>query len=374
LVVVGLAVLLGACASSGRFFHQDGGPRDGAADIDAWTPPGIDGGPGHDAYVQPGTDAWVGPRPDAWVPPGTDGGPTPGTRAYLDRCTAAADCASGLCAPDHGGTHFCTRSCTSGLDCAHGHVCAPSSGGNVCMPSDTGAPCSVGMPERCVMGMCLGSAGGGHCTRPCSSAADCPAGYACTMAGGSTTPICVDIEQPCTAAADCGTGLCIPGIGCTATCRTAADCPGRLAGLPAYTCGTIGTTSNVCVPPSDIAGSSPIGGNCGSTPTGGNTCRSDACDTSAPLGPMCTQSCTALGGCAPGLGCYPLIDGADLLLVCERAGTGDFGAACSTGRDCYSGLCDGTGAFCTRLCADGLCPTGYLCQPVPGFGVSLCRR
>ena len=74
-------------------------------------------------------------------------------------------------------------------------------------------------------------------------------------------------------------------------------------------------------------------------------------------------------GCAPGLGCYPLIDGASLLLVCERAGTADFGTPCSTGRDCYSGLCDGTRAVCTRLCADGLCPTGFLCQPVPGFNL-----
>lgn len=368
--VLTLAVPLAACAQA--YPHgspRDGGARDGAAtdtnapSDDAYVPGNDAFAPGDDAYA-PGNDAYVAPV-DASVPVDAHG-----TRIYLDRCTAAADCASGLCAQDRGGTHFCTRTCTSDLQCAHEHVCVTTPTGGICFPDDTGVPCSVGTPEQCVMGLCLGSPAGGHCTRTCSSAAECPSGYACTRAGGSAQKICVDIEVPCSAAADCATGYCTT-FGCTAACDSAADCPGRLAGFPAYACDTrLGP--QLCIPPADIAGSDPTGAPCPATGT--NSCRSDACDTSPALPfPMCVQACTAQGGCGPGLGCFPLVDTGTIQLVCERAGTGDLTTPCAHGSDCVSGLCDGTGAVCTRLCADGLCPTGYTCQPVPGFSVSLCR-
>jgi len=361
LSLLALAAVLVSCARGGPERTVDASGLDGSVGLDAWVPPGTD------AWVPPGTDAWT-PPVDAWVPPGTDGGPPMGTRAYLDRCTTDADCASGHCADDLGPTRFCTRSCTSDGNCAHEHICLAG----LCQADDTGAPCTS--PAACATGMCLGTAAAGQCTRTCSSAAECPAGFACTIAGGSTSPICVDIEKPCTAAgSECGTGLCIPTLGCTATCRTAADCPGRFSGLPAYTCEiAFGSTSPICAPPSDILGSDPIGASCPAT--GLNTCRSDGCDATAPLGPMCTQACTALGGCAPGLGCYPLYDGtAPATLACERAGSADLGQACGTSRDCRSGLCD-TAGYCTRLCADGLCPSDMACTPIPGAGVALCRR
>jgi hypothetical protein len=62
------------------------------------------------------------------------------------------------------------------------------------------------------------------------------------------------------------------------------------------------------------------------------------------------------------------------VLTCQRAGARDLGQACGSGRECASGLCDATGGYCTRLCQDGLCPTGWACSPVPGAGVALCRR
>lgn len=349
----------GGAIESDAFVALDGGP---APDDDAGATP-------LDAQTPAEDDAST-PMIDAMTPPPIDGGTTPGTGAYLDRCAADGDCASARCVDDVGATRFCTRACTSDALCAHEHTCA----GGVCVPDDTGSPCSTATPETCAQGLCLGSAAGGQCTRLCASADECPSGFACTIAGGSASPICVDIERPCGAAADCGSGLCIPGLGCTATCRSATDCPRRLTslGLPPYTCAVdFGSSTPICVPPDDVQGPDAIGASCSAS--GINTCRSGACDDSAPLGPMCTQACTAQGGCGPGLGCFPLADGASFVLTCQRAGLRDLGESCASARECDSALCD-TGGYCTRLCADGICPSGWSCMPVPGAGVALCRR
>lgn len=351
--------------------RRDTGPLDTPA-IDAFMPgldaPSLDV-PGPDV---PGLDA---PAFDGGVdaPIGADT-PSVGTGAYLDRCTFGGDCASGHCVADRGGTRYCTRTCTNDLVCAHEHLCAPlpGAGVNVCLPDQTGAPCSVGTPDACSSGLCIGTAAGGTCTRFCGSAAECPAGYACSIAGGSTMPICVEIERSCTASgSECASGLCIPGLGCTATCTSASMCPARLAGLPSYTCARgFGSTVNICVPPDDILGDDPVGATCPFSGT--SECRSGACDTSAPLGPMCTQACTAQGGCPAGFGCYPLEDPpGTVTLVCERAGGRDLGSTCASGRECGSGICQAPG-YCTRLCVDGHCPSGYRCAVTAG--TALCER
>lgn len=301
-----------------------------------------------------------------------DATPVTGTGKYLDRCTSLSDCQSALCTEDLGGTTFCTRTCTGDSVCADEHFCALG----ICEPDDTGRPCSTSTPETCGLGLCLGTTtGSGACTRPCVNATECPAGYGCTYAGGSLTKICVNIEKPCDSADDCGTGLCLSTQGCTATCETAADCPLRLEGLPAYTCEiAYGSASPICVPPWDINGSDAMGTTCTFDGSGYNYCRSDVCDTGAPLGPMCTQACTAEGGCGPSMGCFPLVEGAEIYLVCELAGTSDLGETCDSGRDCVSGLCDADSLSCTRLCQDGLCPTGWTCQPILSTGVAICRE
>lgn len=373
-----LLLLASACANGESFGRSDAGSRADAPMV------GIDApGVGVDAPTT-GTDApMVGvdapvvgvdaPVVGTDAPViGTDApivgidAPTTGTGRYLDRCTSAAGCVSGLCTEDIGGTSFCTRTCTSDLVCAHEHICI----GGVCLADDTGAPCSVGAPETCSAGLCLGSAAGGACTRNCASAAECPAGFACTFAGGSTSPICVNIETPCASAAECGSGLCIPGLGCTATCRTVGDCPATLPGLE-YSCRVdLGSTSPICVPSADVFGDDPIGAVVSCPAIGTNTCRSGACDSDALPAPACVQRCTPQGGCPPGSGCWP----ADASFqVCERAGGRDLGSSCSNGRDCVSALCDATSSRCTRLCNDGICPTAWRCEPVAGFGIAICR-
>jgi hypothetical protein len=353
-----LLVLAAACSPPGA-------PLDDAytaAPADVWEPPPVD------AHVAPPIDAGVPPVDGAAA---IDVAVTP-TKQYLDRCASPAECVSGLCVEDVGGSHFCSRTCTSHGGCASEHVC---NGAGVCVPDDTGGPCSTATPEACALGMCLGPSGGtGACTRDCATALDCPSGYACTLVSG--VKICVDIERPCAGAADCGSGLCLTNVGCTATCTTASDCPPRLTslGVASYTCATLtGAPGTICIPPADIIGDDPIGAVCQwDSTTGYSLCRSAACDDSAPSGPMCTQACGAQGGCAPGLGCYPLVVGSDILMTCQRAGSGDLGDACAGGSACYSGLCDGTGV-CTRLCSDGICPTGWTCDVIAGYSIWICR-
>lgn len=346
---------------------SDGGPR-----LDSGPPPGVDSGPPRlDSGPPPRLDSGPPPRVDGG-PPGVDSGPPPGVGRYLDRCTRDGDCGTGLrCVDDVGGTRACTIACSTHRDCASEHVCVDGT----CRHDDTGTGCSLTSPASCALGLCIGNSttGIGHCTRQCDNAFDCPSGYACADAGG--TRVCVDIERPCASATDCATGLCFPGIGCTAGCRSASDCPRRFPDSPPYTCGIpTGGTQPVCLPPDDVIGPDPIGASCRYDGLY-SLCRSGGCDDAAPTGPMCTQSCTQEGGCGPGLGCFPTVVGGTIWLVCSRAGNRAIGQPCSSGRECDSGLCDATGAFCTRLCTDdGLCPTGMRCDPIPGFGVSLCRR
>jgi len=375
--LLSLLALLG-CARGNDIPHGDGGPRVDAA-MDAFVAPGVDAFrpgvdafvPGNDAYVAPGVDAYV-PPVDAYVPP-TDAFHA-GTGAYFDPCTSGANCASGSCTRDRGTASFCTHSCTSDADCAWGHLCQNNGGPRVCVPDDIGAPCSTTTPATCAVGACLGSPSGAHCTHFCTSAADCAAGYACShLAGDTVNFVCINIEQTCLHGADCPGGYCTT-FGCSAPCRSPSDCPARIAGLPAYACNTsLGSADPICIPPSDVMGGDPIGAICPATGT--NTCRSGACDTDTTP-PMCTDACTEHGGCAAGLGCTPTANGTDIILVCERAGTLGLGAVCAHGSECASGLCDGSGAVghCTRLCDDGRgCPTGFSCQTLPGFAISLCR-
>jgi hypothetical protein len=295
-----------------------------------------------------------------------------GTGGYLDACTGDGDCASGSCTPI--APKFCTKSCVTHGECAHGQIC----GGGKCRLDDTGKTgCDPSTASPCLE-YCYGSATTAHCTHDCSNASDCPAGFACSpIAGGKR--VCVDIERPCATAGQCASGLGFCGAGstgCTAECASAADCPNRIVGLPPYTCEARGTPAkNVCIPPSDVLGSDPLGTTCPATGT--NTCRSGACDTgSTPA--FCNTRCTPQGGCPSGFGCFPDGSGGSVDLICTPAGGGWLGDTCGRARDCITGLCD-TAKYCTKLCNDGLCPTGWTCRvtgltSTDGTPIKLCSK
>ncbi|MGZ3448407.1 MAG: hypothetical protein ACXVEF_02345 [Polyangiales bacterium] len=316
------------------------------------------------------------PPPDTTVTPD---GTTGGTKAYLTTCGADSECVSGLCAA--GSPRFCTQTCTANGDCADGQICSAGK----CALDDIGSSgCDLASGSPCKQA-CFGSstvASARHCTHTCSTGTDCPAGYACSEVAAGKPKVCVDIERPCATADQCpsGLGFCgAGGLGCTAKCNDASDCPARLVGLSPYTCEVKSGAIKVCVPPSDVLGPDSLGSSCSSTGT--NTCRSGACDDGVSP-PMCNQRCTVGGGCGKGWGCFPLEDPGppkSTLLVCTAAtGSGWLGDVCTKARDCLTGICQSPG-YCTRLCVDGLCPTGMSCVAAPltatdGTPIKLCTK
>lgn len=357
----------GVCEPLSGDAAVDSTPSDSSSDsgtIDTGTPP-------VDTSVEP-TDTEA--PPDTSTPVDTSvPDTTTGTKRYLTKCGADSECASGRCTTT--GPRFCTKSCTTHAECADGQLC----GGGICRIDDTGqATCDLTSASPCIE-YCYGTTSAHHCTHSCASGADCPAGYACSpVAAGKK--ICVEIEKGCTVADQCpsGLGFCGTGsVGCTAKCDTAADCPLRMVGLPAYTC-ELRSGQKVCVPPSDVVGSDPMGSTCAST--GINTCRSAGCDTSSSP-PSCVQRCTVSGGCPTNWGCFPLEDPgppATALLICTPAGATWLGDSCTRGRDCITGICQAPG-YCSRLCVDGLCPDGMSCVTAPlsaddGTPIKLCTK
>lgn len=351
-------------------------------------PPPVDNPPPVDIFVPPD----LPPPPDTSRP----------LAVYLDPCSSNADCQSGDCATAGVASGFCTRTCASRRDCGNGYLCAIPAGGSSgrCLPDDTGLRCDPRAASSPCARFCFGNSasGVGHCTRECANGADCPAGFACSVVSG--TSVCVEVERSCVRAADCPSNFCLgPSAtfaGCSAQCRTSADCPrrftlndsGRLIALPPYQC-----MSGLCVPPlqgvisgGDIQGTDPIGSSCGASGT--VSCYSGVCDTGTPGDPlapaMCVQTCTPAGGCPNGYGCKPWLPdgpGGDLYLTCRPAGSGAVGTTCTRGGDCATALCQGvtaTTGYCTRLCADGLCPTGMRCTlagtTIDGTSISLCLR
>lgn len=348
------------CSSLGQCSPAaDGGLVDAAADSRMTVDSGA-----QDSNPRPDT-----PAPDAGRDSGPDSGPIEvdagALGARLDPCTTGDECASTRCDESR-----CTEICMNSGDCADDELCA----GGVCRRDDTGEMCAVADATTCALGLCLGDMSSGECTRPCESAGDCPSGFACSEIGGEQ--VCMLIETPCTGGGtECRSGLCLSAQGCTATCRTAADCPPRATalGVQPYTCEIIGgAASPVCVPPADILGSDPIGSTCPASGT--NTCRSGLCNPGAMGGPVCTQTCTPDGGCPPGFGCKPEeVDVGVIELLCSRAGERAVGESCAGAADCESAMCNAPG-YCTRLCGDSLCPTGFRCEPIPTTSLRMCVR
>jgi len=124
------------------------------------------------------------------------------------------------------------------------------------------------------------------------------------------------------------------------------------------------------VPSSGIIGPDPVPGICRSSGAS-NFCRSGACIDDFASTSRCTQRCTEVGGCGPGLGCVPADDGGGgIVLLCQGTGFLDLTETCTSDAQCISGICHATGRFCSRLCtSDSLCPTGLTCRPAAGVSV-----
>ncbi len=377
----------GPTLDAGTDVETDLGPVETDTGVDV---PGMDVGVdipimdavGADVLVASDTGVDIGPPPMDVPPPldtGTDGGST-GRGVYLDPCTLPTDCASGFCYADGAGNRFCSHACASQLECGGGYQCITGH----CVSDDTGAPCSA--PSTTCHYGCFtgGTPANSQCTHFCNTGGDCPAGYACSGAGATHGPpyVCMQIEIPDTAG--CPGGLYSADTGCTARCRTAMDCPTVFQSLvtagATYTCVYLPAVgASVCVPPTGVVGSAPMGATCAAT--GLNTCRSESCDTSVTP-PVCVQACTERGGCPLGWGCKPESNSSGSYdFVCRPAGSTPLGGACARGSDCVTAMCQSTSTargYCTRLCGeDGHCPTRMTCTDAhtlatDGTPISIC--
>jgi hypothetical protein len=287
------------------------------------------------------------------------------------------------------GDAYCTRGCSAGDpgSCAYEHECIDPGGAGACVATHMGLACDAADPtgNDCAYA-CIGVSGGGaHCTRPCSSAADCPGGFACGFVDPGTPAagkVCMQVNIPCPVGDECpsGIGLCGgAGSWCSAPCGTVSDCPRLLDGIPPYECSLdTGLGYTVCQIPEamlDFIGELGLGTPC----TRGQDCRSGLCATDPRGdGPYCIELCTLAGGCPHGFGCAPVRTGAgevDRTLFCIRAGTGAMGDPCAWESDCRTGVCrDGR---CTRICNDGYCPSAMTCAAggitAGGVALSFCR-
>jgi len=270
----------------------------------------------------------------------------------------------------------CATSCTSDSDCVATGYC--TTGGSCAFKKAAAATCVANKEctsNNCVDGVCCNSS----CTGKCE---------ACDVAGSVGTCSPVPSGQPHGTRTPCsGSGLC--AAQCNGSSRTA--------------CGSLPTSTTVCVAASCGAGTETWQSNCdgfGNCPTptmklcgaygcGATTCKTtctgvsdcasgyfcsgSSCVTTGGLGTVCSapSDCTS-GNCVDSTCCStpscasPLKCSANGLGTCSKP----LGTSCSTGTECGSGKCV-DGVCCNSTC-NGQCEAcdvgGSLgtCSPVVG--------
>jgi hypothetical protein len=292
-----------------------------------------------------------------------DGGPTGWTGGTCADVCVDGVCSSGACSVLSDQT-WCLEACTTDTDCRTDYVCDPdyksclpncenagwscgssltcSTTGHCVVPqtdlSPDGAPCSG--PTDCESGQCFPASTGwtaGMCVDGCASAGACPVGAVCTEVNGG---------QWCVEA--CVAGACRSGYVCeTATNACLPDCSNSGYSCPSgETCGTDGR----CEPSGTTLSS--IGQSCSLD----TDCESGMCDTEpAYTGGSCTQPCTVgtSGSCPTDAVCLMAPGGA----LCV--------AACNTTTSCRTGyVCAAMQGGCVPNCnnSGAMCPTGATCN------------
>ena len=112
--------------------------------------------------------------------------------AMGDVCASSADCLSGLCATQAGGS-FCTSLCDASRPCPGGFACeAVGEGTSVCVPEagslGLGAPCTSN--DACASDVCVTQGAADYCTRFCTASDPCPRDYACVALEGDPRSVC----------------------------------------------------------------------------------------------------------------------------------------------------------------------------------------
>jgi hypothetical protein len=222
--------------------------QDAAAPVDIRrdTPLAVDVPGGPDVVRRDVAGADTTPPPDTVTPPRdvvTNPDVPTATGSYGSPCRSAAECESGWCIQNTvAGRSECTKACGRDADCPAPHFCGGTArtvdlglAADVCLESDAGGACG-----SCLVYDLNGGGGMCECTTPCSAAARCPGGFACSpvLADDGSIDVCIRIGGLCFMQMHemCISNVClssefgIDGV-CSAACAATADCP---AG---WTCG-----------------------------------------------------------------------------------------------------------------------------------------
>ncbi len=313
---------------------------------------------------------------------------------------------------------YCGVPCLDDSGCYDGFFCGEDNGQRACIPLDCRSgtcnkPCSghvdcpsgtyCGEQGVCVVDSCDDQ---GVCAHPCESHDDCPDGTYCAWVEGSYH--CVFLPEgggpgttgePC-AASECAEGyICVsrgeedPNAYCTTTCDSDWDCPPDMAcredvleagGQPTKYC----IKRAFCEPCLDdlqcrypqekcVAADPAVGeGAYCSTACAPNM--SDTCptDSTCKQAYWCESAHAWVADCA---WCDSGCDTSQSVYQCFK----DYGACVGDGSLCapchHAGQCSSEGTcltfssngvrFCSAPCdANGLCPEGYWCVNLEGFG------
>ena len=259
-------------------------------------------------------------------------------------CSAASDCASGVC----GSGGVCAApTCSDGVH--NGDETDVDCGGAGCASKCAdGLACSVA--SDCTSGVC-GS--GGVCTAPtCSDSVhngdetdvDCGASCGSTCSVGATcasdsdcaTAVCDGVSTTCSSPV-CGDSVCATGGG-----ETCASCPADCGDCATPTCSDgihNGDETDV-----------DCGGSCAETCADGSTC-SVASDCASGV-------CGSGGVCAAPTCSDGVHNGDETDVDCGGARCGStcsVGATCASGDDCTTAVCTGNSVCGAAACGDGVC-------------------
>jgi len=169
---------------------------------------------------------------------------------YGAACSCKEECASALCVENTiTETGTCTQFCTNDNQCPQPDVCVIVDDTGICVPNDSGQPSSCDPAENyCYKQLvAINKVNQCACTTPCTTKADCPAGFACHADNEVFIKYCVSVGEMCATGyvpcfVECAGD---PSIGqgfCTALCVSSADCPDD------WTCTPIGGGVSICNP------------------------------------------------------------------------------------------------------------------------------
>jgi hypothetical protein len=263
-------------------------------------------------------------------------------KVFAGPCDADTECLSDFCAPfgsgdlGSGSLGFCSKPCTSYLNCPDFAYCNLSAVPGRCGPQvDFGEDCTT--DPQCLDGMCWE----GKCTSECSSGT-CPTGSYCDLVG--VPEICIaqkSFADTCAKDVECVDNVCAPVDPydsstdaprfCSNECTTHMDCLVTyycdaatdevrmnclIGGIPGQAC----HSNRECLSPkictlvniggvlsvecrSPTAGTLNVGETCVTSNAG--QCKSNLClsDSAFPTTPYCTSPCQLDSDCMNGLTC-----------------------------------------------------------------------